>query len=499
MSDLLEMRGVQLRYGPVVALAGVDLAVRAGEVHALLGENGAGKSSLMQVLVGAVRPDRAELRIDGVAYAPKSTVDARDAGVAMVFQELTVLGHLTVAENLWLGHERTRGPFVDRAARRRDAERVLARLDRANIDPDRRISALSPADRQIVEIARALLADARLLVLDEPTSSLGADDVQKLFDVVRQLRDEGLAVIWISHALEEVRAICDRCTVLRDGSSVASGTLDEFDDRALIAHMAGRSLDEVFPPRRQSVGEVALEVEDLAALPLPRAASFALHAGEIVGVAGLAGAGRTELVQALFGLRVRKRGAVRLRGQPLPARPDACWRLGVGMVAEDRKNEGLSTRLSIATNVVLPRLGSHLRLGLLRWRSARKAATQVGTRVQLKMRDAAQPVGQLSGGNQQKVAIARLLHAECTVLLLDEPTRGIDVGSRQEVYGLLDQAARAGAAVLVVSSHLPELLGLCDRIGVMRKGRLGALRAAVDWSQEALLREMMLGDAVEVS
>ncbi|MCA8978175.1 MAG: sugar ABC transporter ATP-binding protein [Planctomycetes bacterium] len=494
---MLEMRGIALRYGPVVALDGVDLSVDAGQVHALLGENGAGKSSLMQVLVGAVRPDAGAMYLDGQDYTPQTTTGALELGIAMVFQELLVLPHLTVAENLWLGRERTRGLFVDRRARRLDAERVLLRLGREDLAPDARVGDLSPGDRQIVEIARALLADARILVLDEPTSSLGADDVEHLFAVIGQLRAEGLGIVYISHSLEEVRTVCDHCTVLRDGRTVKTGPLHELDDQALVAHMAGRPLDEVFPARQRRAAAVVLEVEDVRGEPLPRHASFALRGGEIAGIAGLAGAGRSELLQTLFGTRRRRSGQVALHGEPLPADPGRCWQLGVGMLAEDRKNEGLSVRLPIATNMVLPRVDAHVRGGMLVWSSVRDAARSLGERVQLRSREPMQAVGELSGGNQQKVAIARLLHAECSVLLLDEPTRGIDVGSRHEVYRLLDRAAAAGAAVLVVSSHLPELLGLCDRIAVMHRGQLGSFRHTEEWTQESLLREMMLGVGAE--
>lgn len=492
---------MELRYGPVHALAGVDFDLLAGEVHALLGENGAGKSSLMQVLVGARRPDAGTMQLAGSVYRPASTAAALDAGVAMVFQELTVLPHLTVAENLWLGRECTRRGLVDRRARCDDAERVLARLGREDLSPDCRVAELPPAARQMLEIARALLADAKVLVLDEPTSSLGVADVEHLFTVVDQLRTEGLGVIYISHALEEVRALCDRCTVMRDGRRVATGTLAELDDRELVRHMAGRPLDEVFPPRRDpsARGPIRFAAREVRAEPLAAPVSFELAGGEIAGIAGLAGAGRTELMQALFGTRRRQSGSIAVDDREFVATPHACWDRGVGALVEDRKHEGLAIELPIATNIVLPHLGPHRGKGaagaLLDSRSIRAAATATGERVNLRCHSVTQNAGELSGGNQQKVAIARLLHAGCNVLLLDEPTRGIDVGSRQEIYTLLDRAARDGAAILVVSSHLPELLGLCDRIAVMCQGRLGEFRAASDWTQEALLAAAMPGPA----
>jgi ribose transport system ATP-binding protein len=488
---LLAMQGIALRYGPTLALDGVEFSLRAGEVHALLGENGAGKSSLMQVLAGAVRPTSGTMQLLDTDYAPRSPAEAQQAGVAMVFQELTVLPHLTVAENLWLGRERTKLGLVDRREHAHHARQVLQRLQRGDLPLDQRLGTLSPADRQMVEIARAVLCEAKVLVLDEPTSSLGAEDVRRLFAVLAELRMQGLGIVYISHALEEVREICDRCTVLRDGRTVATGELRDLDDAALVRHMAGRPLDQVFPPAERAAGEAVLEVHALASLPMLRSASFVLRRGEIAGIGGLCGAGRSELLQAIFGLRARTTGSVTLCGTPLPADPQQCWQLGVGLCAEDRKQEGLSLRLSIAVNVVLPRLLPLRWHGLLRWQRATEIAQRLGERVSLRCHSPRQAVQELSGGNQQKVAFARLLHAGCEVLLLDEPTRGIDVGSRQEVYHLLDELARAGAAVLVVSSQLPEVLGLCDRIAVMRRGELGPFRPTGEWTQESLLHEML--------
>ena len=499
VADLLEMRGITLRYGPTVALDGVDFVLRAGEVHALLGENGAGKSSLMQVLVGAQPKDAGAMALAGDPYAPSSTQQAQRRGVVMVFQELTVLGHLTVAQNLWLGRETTRRGAIDRARQRREVEQVLARLGRPDLRWDERVGRLGPADRQMVEIARALLGKARVLVLDEPTSSLGAADAERLFAVVAQLRDEGLGIVWISHSLEEVRRICSRCTVLRDGKLVATADLADIDDGTLVRHMAGRAVEQVFPPAARTAREAILAVNGLAGARLPLRASLTLHRGEIAGIGGLCGAGRTELLQAIFGLRARTAGTVLLRGRPLPGDPTRCWRAGVGLLAEDRKHEGLSLPLPVATNIVLPHLAPLRRFGLVHWPAVFETARALGERVALRCRSPRQPARELSGGNQQKVALARLLHAGCEVLLLDEPTRGIDVGSRQEVYQLLDRLARDGAAILVVSSHLPELLGLCDRIAVLRRGELGAFRAASEWTQESLLHEAMAGPAQQAT
>ena len=484
---LLQMQSVSLSFGETHALDGVDLQVASGEVHALLGENGAGKSTLMKVLAGALRPDAGSLRLGEEEFAPIDPREAQQRGVAMIYQELTVLPHLSIAQNVCLGQELARCGVVDRKGQRAAVLAVLRRLRRQDLDPDARVATLAPAERQLVEIARALHQQARILVMDEPTSSLGADDVAHLFAVIRELRQQGLAIVYISHFLEEVRAVADRFTVLRDGRTVATGNLTEISDAQLVAHMAGRSVDQQYPPRRAQRGAVALAVADLEGAPLPRHASLTLHHGEILGIGGLCGAGRSELLETLFGLRPRRGGHVERGAGPLASCPAQLWQQGVGMLVEDRKNVGLSVRRPLWHNLLLPDLRRLSRCGWLAPAVLRRHSQRWIDEFAVRARGPQQLAGVLSGGNQQKLALARLLQAEATVLLLDEPTRGIDVQSRHEIYQWLDRLARQGAAILMVSSQLEELLGLCDRIAVMRRGQLLPARPADAWTQESLL------------
>ncbi|AHG93145.1 ABC transporter related protein (plasmid) [Gemmatirosa kalamazoonensis] len=499
MSDaLLEITGVAKRFGATVALDGVDLALRAGEVHALVGENGAGKSTLMGVLAGALRPDRGTMRLAGAPYTPGSPLDARRRGIALIHQELSLCPHLTVAENVVLGAEPTRRGLVDRDAARGRTRALLAEFGHPEIEPDRPVRALSIAARQVVEICRALNADARVLLMDEPTSSFQRADVERLFALVRRLAARGIAVVYISHFLEEVREIADAYTVLRDGRSVDSGRIAEVTNERLVARMVGREMGGMFPARASHErGEVLLAVDGLAAPGLAHA-SFEIRRGEILGVAGLVGAGRTELVRALFGLAPAQSGRVTLGGRALALRgaPDRRIDDGFGYLSEDRKGEGLALPLSIADNVCATRLdactrgGGILDLGRQRTR-ARRWIDALGVRAW----GPEQRVRTLSGGNQQKVALGRLLHQEADVLLLDEPTRGIDVGSKAQVYDAVARAADAGKAVLLVSSYLPELFGLCDRIAVMCRGRLSAARPVSEWTPETVLAAAVGADA----
>jgi ribose transport system ATP-binding protein len=445
----------------------------------------------MKILAGAHQPDAGQMWLDGQPFAPRSPLEARRAGVCMIYQELSLAEHLSVEENILLGMEPTRGPFMRWPEIRRRAADALRQLGRPDIQPQTCVAKLSVADRQIVEIGRAIAVGCRVLVLDEPTSSLTAADIERLFALVRRLRDDGHAVIYISHFLEEVKAITDRFVVLRDGRTVGSGVTADTPVERIIHLMVGREVDDLYPRTPRTRGEPVLQVNDLEGDPAPRHASLTLHRGEVLGIAGLVGAGRTELLRAIFGLEPVRRGDVRVGGYVGPASPARRWAEGVGMVSEDRKLEGLALSLSIAENLTM----SHLPGVVLP--SKQEAVTRDWVRkLAIKCRGPRQPIGGLSGGNQQKVALARLLHHGCDVLLLDEPTRGIDVGSKAQIYQLIDSLAAGDAAtgrkpcaVLMVSSYLPELLGTCDRIAVMCRGKLGPARSVEELTEHTIMLE----------
>ena len=485
------MRGVEKRFGATYALKGVDLEVAPGTIHALIGENGAGKSTLMKTLSGACTADAGEMQLAGKRYAPAHPLEARALGVGMIYQELALAPHLSVMENILLGIEPTLGPFLRWKEMRATARRALDEVGCPDIAPETLVGELSIAEQQLVEIARAVAVGCRILVLDEPTSSLTQKDVLKLFALVRRLRASGVAVIYISHALEEIQELCETFTVLRDGETVGHGRVDEVPVDRIISMMVGRDVQDLYPRSLRTPGESVLTLEAVAGAKLPRSASLKLRRGEIVGIAGLIGAGRTELLRSIFGLEPVKSGKVRVNACVGPASPARRWDQGVGLVSEDRKAEGLAQNLSIAENITLSNLD-----GLGPWRfvlpSRQAAACEPWiSSFPIKCQSAAQPVEDLSGGNQQKVAIARLLHHDVDILLLDEPTRGIDVGSKAQIYALLDELA-VGAqgeakAILIVSSYLPELLGICDRIAVMTRGVLGEARPVAAWTEHSLM------------
>ncbi len=496
----LRMEGVRKRFGGVVALDGVTLEVERGEVHALVGENGAGKSTLMKVLSGALRPDAGEMTLGGVPFRPTGPLDARRAGVAMIYQELNLALDLTVEQNVMLGREEASFGVVRTHAMRPKVEEALSVLDQPGLRPDTRVAELAPGTRQLVEIARALVGDARILVMDEPTSSLSSEETEALFAVIERLRARRVSIVYISHFLEEIQRIADRFTVLRDGRTVGTGRVGDTSIEGIVELMVGRKLDEVFPAIDSEPGEVLLEVDRLAGVALPRDATFALRRGEILGIAGIVGAGRTELLRAIFGLDAVKSGRVRVAAAESLARATPHRRLGqgVGLVSEDRKEEGLALELSITNNLTLSRLEPYARGGVLSEARRRDAARRWAGELAIRFDHPDQPAGTLSGGNQQKVAIARLLHHDVDVLLLDEPTRGIDVGSKVQVYRLLADLARAGKAILVVSSYLPELFGICHRIAVMHRGVLSDVRPTSEWTEHELMHVATTGETAGV-
>ncbi len=494
-APLLSMQRISKRFGATQALQEVSLELHAGEVLALIGENGAGKSTLMKILAGAYQPDQGSMTLQGRPYRPGGPGEALQAGVAMIYQELNLAPDLSVEDNIMLGQERRWAWLgLSRRGAREEIRRVLAQLGHEELDPRTKVGRLPLGAQQVVEIARALVRRARVLVLDEPTSSLPQRDVERLFDVVARLRSTGAGIIYISHFLEEVRQIAQRYTVLRDGRSVASGSLDQVSQDELVALMVGRRVEELFPHVPHTPGEVVLRVEQLQGNPLPREAQLELRRGEILGIAGLVGSGRTELLRCLYALEPVRSGRVLVAGHVPGASPAARIRAGMGYVAEDRKSEGLALDQPLEDNLTWSRLAPYSRWGMLRpWLRRREAARWM-QRLQIKARDPRQPVYQLSGGNQQKVAFGRVLHQQADVLLLDEPTRGIDVGTKAELYRWMGQLAAEGKAVLFVSSYIQELLEVCDRVAVMCRGRLSPALPARQWTEDKVLA-VALGSA----
>jgi ribose transport system ATP-binding protein len=486
-SIVLTMESVSKRFGPTQALRSVNLEARAGEVLALIGENGAGKSTLMKVLSGAILPDRGRMTLAGQPYAPTGPQQARRAGVAMIYQELNIAPDLCVDENILLGQERRRYGFLDRTSGRMVAEQTLGQLGHVQLDLQTPVGKLSVGMQQIVEIARALVLQAKVIVFDEPTSSLASHDVQRLFDTIKSLRSAGFAIIYISHFLEEIRQLCDRFVVLRDGSSVGHGEIAATSDSEIVSLMVGRDVKELFPQVQHECGEPILSLDRLSGRSIPRDVSFQLHRGEILGIAGLVGAGRTELLRTLYGLDPVRSGKVRIQTMEPTATPRARIQSGMGMVSEDRKGEGLAQDRSVSDNLTYSGLSSYSRFGWLNLRRRDQVVQNWIARMEIKVRGPDQPVKELSGGTQQKVALARLLHQNADILLLDEPTRGIDVGTKAEIYRLIGELAATGKSVIFVSSYLPELMATCDSIGVMSRGRLRAIRPTNQWTEEAVL------------
>ncbi|MHC4645687.1 MAG: sugar ABC transporter ATP-binding protein [Planctomycetota bacterium] len=471
-SRILSLRNITKTYPGVRALDDVSMDVQKGEVHAVVGENGAGKSTLMKVLTGAVRPDSGEIELEGRVYRHLAPHQAFEMGIAAIYQEFNLIPFLTVAENIFFGKEIRRGPFLRRSQMNAEAARLLAALA-VEIDPEEHVANLRLAYQQIVEIAKALSREAGILIMDEPSASLTANEVDRLFDLVRTLRAKGVAIVYVSHKMSEILELADRVTVLRDGKLVRTLDVRDADRRKLISLMVGRELGESYPQKGQTGEDILLEVRNLRTAGGLNDVSFTLRRGEILGFGGLVGAGRTELVRAIFGADPVESGDILLEGKKIAVTsPRQAIRHGIGLVPEDRKQHGILAGMSVRENISYSSLKTLSRLGVIKEREETKVAAGFGRKLNIKSPDLKTPVGNLSGGNQQKVVLSKWLAARCKILMFDEPTRGIDVGAKQEIYEIMRQLTQNNCGVMFVSSEMPELIGMADRVLVMRAGRI---------------------------
>lgn len=486
---MLSLQGISKSFPGVNALTDMQLDVGAGEIHALVGENGAGKSTLTRIIAGVHQPDAGSISFDGKEVRWSSPREAKAAGIHVIYQEFVLFPELTVAENIYLGHERRNAlGLVDHRRTAREANELLGRFD-LDIDPTALVKELSVADQQMVEIAKALVHDVKLIILDEPTAVISGREVEVLFSRLRMLRDAGVAIIYISHRLEEIFELCDRVTVLKDGCFVATRTIGDVDRDGLVALMVGRSLSELFPPRRPAADRpVVLEARDITVPGRVRGASISLRAGEITGLAGMVGAGRSELAGGIFGAIPITSGTVLVEGRPMgrptPARAIA---EGIGFVTEDRKGQGLAMQLDIAANVTASTLADVTRFGLIDRASENAIAAAEIDNYRIACRGPSTAVALMSGGNQQKVIVARWARTSTRVLILDEPTRGVDVGAKAEIYRIMRDLAGRGIAILMISSELPEIVGMSDRVVVMREGEVTGELVADAINEEAVI------------
>ena len=498
-SPVLTVGGVGKTY-TVPVLAGIDLTLNAGEVLALTGENGAGKSTLSKIISGLVKPTCGVMQYRGQPYAPASRREAEALGVRMVMQELNLLPTLTIAENLFLNClPAVKGiGWISRKRLREDARVAMARVGLESLDPDTLVGELGIGHQQLVEIARNLIGDCRVLILDEPTAMLTGREVDLLFHQVERLKREGVSIVYISHRLEELARISDRVAVLRDGKLVCVGPIANYTTDQLVTQMVGRDIGETIDFGERKIGAPMLRIEKLSRGAAVQDVSFDVKRGEIFGISGLIGSGRTELLRAIFGADAKDAGTVSIGTPPQPvhiASPADAVKQGMALITEDRKSEGLMLTQSIASNLALNNFGAVSRLGWIDGGRERTLARRHIDAMRIRCSDGQQPVGELSGGNQQKVVIGRWLERDADVLLFDEPTRGIDVGAKFEIYSLLGEEAKKGKAIVVVSSELRELMLICDRIGVMSAGRLVRIFERVEWTQDDLLAAAFSGYA----
>ncbi len=498
--NILELKNISKRFSGVEVLHQVSFSLRPGEVHALLGENGAGKSTLVKVITGVHQPDGGEIYLDGTQVQFSDALQARNAGIAAIYQELTLFPDLDAAENIFVGRQpTTAGGRIDWRRLYREAEELIDSLG-VHLDLRQKARNLSIAQQQTIEIARAFSINARILIMDEPTSSLTLTEVADLFRLVRRLRDGGTAIIFISHRIEELFELADRVTVLRDGSYVGTKQLTEVNRDDLIRMMVGRTISTLFPKQPARLGDVALKVDALSRPGAFENVSFELRRGEILGMAGLVGAGRTEVARAIFGVEPATHGTIEVNGRTATiASPEQAISLGIAYVPEDRHTHGIIPAMNLVANISLPTLHEYAVGGWLRGKKERTAALQSARLMEVRAHSMFQTAGELSGGNQQKVLLAKWLSTDPEILILDEPTRGIDVGTKAAVHALMSKLAGDGMAILMISSELPEVLGMSDRILVMREGKVTALLARADSTQEKILHFATQSSATEVS
>jgi ribose transport system ATP-binding protein len=487
------MQGIQKSFPGVTALRGVDLELRAGEVLALLGENGAGKSTLVKILAGACLPDAGRIAIDGQLVTIRTPMDALRAGVAVIYQEFNLVPSLTAAANIFLGQERSRLGWLRHGAEHRQARALFGRMGVA-IDPGALCRDLTVAQQQVVEIAKALATNSRILVMDEPSAALTVQEVERLFGIIRDLKTQGLGIIYISHRLDEVDAIADRVMVLRDGALVGVRPIGDASRDQLIEMMVGRKLEQEFPKRSVPLGAPRLEVTGLRRGQAVRGVSLAIRRGEVLALTGLVGSGRTETARLIFGADRRDAGVISVDGRPVSIQsPRDAIRAGMALLTEDRKAQGLVPGHSVRDNFALPNLHGWSRFGWINRRLEQAALTRHVQSLRIRLASPEQPAVTLSGGNQQKVVLAKWLERSCAVVLFDEPTRGIDVGAKYEIYQLINALAAEGKAILLISSELPEVLGMADRILVMHEGQMTGEIADVQRATQADILRLAMG------
>ena len=484
----IEMRGIDKSFGGNAVLKEAGFLLDHGEIHALMGENGAGKSTLMKILTGVYTKDAGQVIVDGQEVYYKNPQEAEKAGIVFIHQELNVLFDLTVEENMFLGKE-IHGRFgvCDKKAMRAEVRKILDRLG-VSIDPQQRMSELSVGQQQMIEIAKALMVDAKVIIMDEPTAALTQSETEVLFQVVRSLKEKGVSIVYISHRMEEIFELCDRITVLRDGSYIDTKRIQDTDMNDVVKMMIGREIGERYPLREASIGEVVFKVEGLTCPGVFKDVSFEVHAGEVLGVSGLMGAGRTEIMQAIFGNMPHVTGKLFLNGEEIHNHnPGQAMKNGIGFITEDRKTEGLMLEESIRKNISLANLGRISRRGVLRKKEERELVQKGIEELHIKCFGPEHECGRLSGGNQQKVVFAKWIYTDPKVLILDEPTRGVDIGAKKEIYNIINDLAAKGVAIIMVSTELPEVLGMADRIMVVREGLVRGILSKEEADQENIM------------